>query len=166
MLRMNVDENVDGFASREDLTFLRLLQLADSALPIGALAHSFGLESLVAAEILTAKELPEFLRGYLQEAGMVEAVACREASQIARPQAESFSAARWIEINDSLSALKPARESRAASTVLGRNFLQATLLLGDCPVLRVAREASLGSSSLIHHSAAFGLISATLGFDE
>lgn len=97
---------------------------------------------------------------------MLEAVACREAWQLARPQAQSFPAARWIEMNDYLSALKPARESRAASAVLGRNFLQATLLLGDLPVLRTAREASLRSASLIHHSAAFGLVSGTFGFDE
>jgi|SRR5580704_657131 urease accessory protein len=160
------DAKSDHLSCSEDLAFLRLLQLADTALPIGALAHSFGLESLVAAEILTAGKLPEFLHGYLQEAGMLEAVACREASQLARPQVESFPAARWIEINDYLSALKPARESRTASAVLGRNFLQATLLLGDFPVLRAAREASLRSASLIHHSTAFGLVSATFGFDE
>src|SRR5271154_2125303 len=106
---MNVDENAGGFDSSEDLAFLRLLQLADSALPIGTLAHSFGLESLVSAEILTAGKLPDFLRGYLQEAGMLEAVACREAFQLARPRSERFPAARWIEINDSLSALNPAR---------------------------------------------------------
>jgi len=163
---MKVDANASDFSSLEDLAFLRLLQFADSALPIGALAHSFGLESLVAAEILTAKELPDFLRGYLQEAGVLEAVACREGSHLARPQAESFSSARWVEMNDSLSALKPARESRAASAVLGRNFLQAALLLDDFPVLRAAREASLSSASLIHHSTAFGLVSATFGFDE
>jgi urease accessory protein len=166
MLRMKADANANCFSSSEDLAFLRLLQLADSALPIGALAHSFGLESLVSGKILTAGKLPEFLRGYLQEAGMLEAVACREASQLARPQAESFPAARWVEINDYLSALKAARESRAASAVLGRNFLQATLLLGDFPVLRAAREASLSSASLIHHSTAFGLVSVTFGFDE
>jgi|SRR5579863_199351 len=160
------DANWDQFSCSEDLAFLRLLQFADSALPIGALSHSFGLESLVAAEILTSNKLPEFLRGYLQEAGMLEAVACREASRIARPQAESFPTARWIGINDSLSALKPARESRAASAVLGRNFLQAALLLSDFPVLRAAREASLRAASLIHHSAAFGLVSGTFGFDE
>jgi urease accessory protein len=166
MMRTKVDTNVNCSSSSEDLAFLRLLQLADSALPIGALAHSFGLESLVSAEILTAGELPDFLSGYLQEAGMLEAVACREASQFARPQAERLPPARWIEINDSLSALKPARESRAASAVLGRNFLQAALLLGDFPVLREAREASLGSASLIHHSTAFGLVSAAFGFEE
>jgi urease accessory protein len=163
---MKADANANDFSSSEDVAFLRLLQLADSALPIGALAHSFGLESLVSAEILTASKVPDFLGGYLQEAGMLQAVACREASQLARPQAQNFAVTRWIEMNDSLSALKPARESRAASAVLGRNFLQATLLLGDFPVLRAAREASLRSSSLIHHSAAFGLVSATFGFDE
>jgi urease accessory protein len=163
---MKVDTGANCLSSSEDLAFLRLLQLADSALPIGALAHSFGLESLVAAEILTAGKLPDFLTGYLQDAGMLEAVACREASRLARPQTENFPAVRWIEINDCLSALKVARESRAASAVLGRNFLQAALLLGDFPVLREAREASLGSASLIHHSTAFGLVSAVFGFDE
>jgi urease accessory protein len=157
------------FLDDEELAHLRLLHLADSALPIGGLAHSFGMESLVSAEILTVSELPEFLRGYLQEAGMVEAVACREAFQLLRHaavEAREFFVARWLEINDLLSALKPARESREASAALGRNFLQAAMGLGDFPVLREARGASLKSRSLLHHAAAFGLVSAVLEFEE
>ena len=46
---------------------LRLLQLADSALPVGAAAHSFGLESLIQEGLLGADELESFLRGYLEE---------------------------------------------------------------------------------------------------
>src|SRR5216683_3282336 len=61
---------------------LRLMHLADSALPIGSLAHSFGLESLVARELLSVAGLPEFLRGFLEEAGVLEAVFCREAWRI------------------------------------------------------------------------------------
>jgi urease accessory protein len=165
MLRMKPGPNQNCFSAPEDLAYLQLLHLADSALPIGALAHSFGLESLVSAEILTAGALPGFLHGYLQEAGMLEAVACREAFQIVA-QRSDFPGIRWIEINDCLSALKPARESRAASAALGRNFLQAALLLGEFTVLREAREASLKATSLIHHAAAFGLVSAAFAFEE
>ncbi|MGB7848027.1 MAG: urease accessory UreF family protein [Candidatus Acidiferrum sp.] len=166
MLPMNPDPNPNHSPSPEDLAFLRLLHLADSALPIGALAHSFGLESLVSVDLLKVADLPDFFLAYLLEAGILEAVACREAFPLARAEQPNFSASRWIEINDWLSALKPARESRAASATLGRNFLQAAFALGDFPVLYKAREASLKSMSPIHHAAAFGLVSATLAFDE
>jgi urease accessory protein len=158
-----------GFAAltpSEELAHLRLLHLADSALPIGSLAHSFGLETLVSAGMLQAADLQEFLRGYLQEAGTLEAVACREAFHLAQAHGEAFPAARWIELNDCLSALKPARESRAASATLGRNFLHGVMGVGDFPVLRKAREASLEFGGLIHQSAAFGLVSGALAFDE
>jgi len=163
---MNASLNQEFFSLPEDLAYLRLLHLGDSALPIGALAHSFGLESLVSAEILKVSDLPAFLHGYLQEAGMLEAVACREAFHLADAKNKKFEASRWIETNDSLSALKPARENRAASAALGRNFLQAVLAVEDSTVLQEAREASLKSKSLIHHAAAFGLVSATLSFEE
>jgi urease accessory protein len=158
-----------GFAAltlSEELAHLRLLHLADSALPIGSLAHSFGLETLVSTGMLQAADLPEFLRGYLREAGTLEAVACREAFHLAQADGEAFAAARWIELNDCLSALKPARESRAASTTLGRNFLHAVMGVGDFPVLRKAREASLEFGGQIHQSAAFGLVSGALAFDK
>lgn len=150
----------------EDLAHLRLLHLADSALPIGSLAHSFGLESLVNAEILQVQGLPEFLRGYLQEAGMLEAVACREAFQLVDGDGQEFPAARWVALNDFLSALKPARESREASATLGRNFLHAAMSVVDHPALPAAREAARQCHSLIHQSAAFGLVSAALRFDK
>lgn len=163
---MNPESNSDFTADPEHLAGLRLLHLADSALPIGSLAHSFGLESLVTAEILAARNLPDFFSGYLQEAGVLEAVACQQAFRLAAGADQEFSTAGWIELNDSLSALKPARESRSASAALGRNFLQAAMALGDFPTLRDARDASLTSHSLIHDAAAFGLVSAVLGFDE
>jgi urease accessory protein len=150
----------------EELAHLRLLHLADSALPIGSLAHSFGLETLVSAELLQVGDLPEFLHGYLQEAGTLEAVVCREAFQLTLAEGDEFPVAQWIEINDCLSALKPARESRAASATLGRNFLHAALGVDNSSVLREARLASLQSASLIHQSAAFGLVSGALGFEE
>lgn len=150
----------------DEVAYLRLMHLADSALPIGALAHSFGLESLASTEILHAGNLADFLEGYLQEAGMVESVACRAAFRMVHAIEQDASCLPWIELNDHLGALKPARESRDGSAALGRNFLNAVLALGDFPALRQAREALHQSGSAIHHCAAFGLASAVLGIGE
>jgi len=161
------DGNQRDFAAvAEELVFLRLLHLADSALPIGGLAHSFGLETLVSAGMLDVSDLSDFLLGHLQEAGMLEAVACREAYRLLATDDTDLLAARWVEINDYLSAMKCARESRAASASLGRNFLQAILRLGDFPALRETWDASLAAKSQIHHAAAFGLVSATFNLPE
>src|ERR1700722_11898068 len=148
-----------------NLARLRLLHLADSALPIGALAHSFGLESLVAAEIIQVRDLAGFLRGYLEESGLVDAVFCRAAHALAHAPPENLPLDRWLELNRLLSALKPARESRAGSASLGRNFLQTVLALGDFPLLRSALAASKSSpETVVHHAAAFSLASGVLAF--
>ena len=62
---MGADFNSIPFPPSEELAYLRLLHLADSAVPIGSLAHSFGLETLVSTEMLAAGDLPNFLHGYL-----------------------------------------------------------------------------------------------------
>lgn len=155
-----------------DLSDLRLLHLADSALPIGALSHSFGLESLTSAEILQVSNLPEFLHAYLEEAGTMEAVFCREAHRLSIESEIKFSPASWLNLNHRLSALKPARESRNGTAALGRNFLNAVAALGDYPILQAALQSTRESQTsttppaLIHHSTAFGLASGVLGFLE
>ena len=152
------------------VTELRLIHPADSALPIGALAHSFGLESLAAAGMLRVGELHGFLGAYLEEAGVMEGAYCRAAFRLAAAGPDSFSRERWLEINEWISALKPARESRQGSGALGKNFLQAVLALGEFPVLRRALETTRQSQNparaAIHHSTAFGLASGALSFDE
>jgi urease accessory protein len=150
-----------------DLAGLQLLHLADSALPIGSLAHSFGLESLVAREILHANGLFGFLCGYLEEAGAMEAVFCRAGFHLATGPSRAFAAERWLALNIRLSALKPARESRAGSAALGRNFLATVLALTEQSALREAFEVAKKPPAVaIHHSLAFGLASGALGFDE
>jgi urease accessory protein len=161
---MNSNEHYPSF--ERELADLRLLHLADSALPIGGLAHSFGLESLVSQELLGVSDLPEFLRGLLEEAGMVEAVFCREAFRLVQIGHGNFCADRWVELNDRLGALKPARESRAGSASLGKNFVTAAAGLGDFAMLREALEASKRAGSAVHHSLAFGLVGGVLEFVE
>src|SRR5215471_16934898 len=84
---------------------LELLQLADSALPVGGAAHSFGLETLVEEGVLHSQNLAGFLPEYVGECGRLDAVFVRRAW---RGKDAGLLTAE-------LSARRPARESRDAS---------------------------------------------------
>lgn len=150
----------------DQLPFLRLLQLADSALPIGSTAHSFGLETLTLEGHLDVEHLEVFLHDYLAENGTFEGVFCRLGHQLhSSPGIEHFTNG-WLEINGRLSAFKTARESRVASATLGRRFLQLVVALEETPQLRQAIQIARDKQTDIHYSIAFGLVGAILGIDE
>ncbi|HEY1014553.1 MAG TPA: hypothetical protein VGE07_17725, partial [Herpetosiphonaceae bacterium] len=85
------------------LRHLRLLQLADSALPIGAAAHSFGLETLADEGALTVDQLSSVMTSYLDQAGRQEAAFCHAAWALAF-DADALDA-RWPALNWRLAAL-------------------------------------------------------------
>ncbi|HYW71601.1 MAG TPA: urease accessory UreF family protein [Pyrinomonadaceae bacterium] len=148
------------------LHLLWLLQLSDSALPIGALNHSFGLETLVAEESLSAEGLEAFLRDYLQELAAVEILFCGAAYRLGRTNQDPFPIQPWLDLNVQFSAYKLARESRGASATLGRRLLQLVKGLTEDPILAAATAASRETETDIHHCAAFGLAAAALGIEE
>jgi urease accessory protein len=148
----------------DSLALLRLLQLADSALPIGATAHSFGLETLAAEGLLRVEQLETFLQDYLEETGALESIFCRLAYRLP-VQPETF-ADRWLALNERLSAYKTARESRVASATLGRRFLQLVAGLEQQPRFQQALYLSKEARGDIHYSTAFGLVGSILEVAE
>ncbi|HEX7734952.1 MAG TPA: urease accessory UreF family protein [Ktedonobacteraceae bacterium] len=149
--------------------FLQLLQLADSALPIGTAAHSFGLETLVAEQWLEVENLERFLGAYMAEAGMLECIFCLLGQHLGAYLEESTLEAaleRWLQLNARLSAFKTARESREASAALGRRLLQLALGLEVHPCLADFVRTAKIAGQATHHSVAFGLLGGLLQIDE
>lgn len=144
---------------------LQLLQLADSAVPIGSAAHSFGLETLAAEEAVTVEDLAQFLEDYLTEAGARDAAYCRAAHRLAEAPPDDFEP-RWLILNQQFSALQPARESRAAGATLGRRFLQLAANLTQFERLALALQSAKETGTDVHHAATFGLVAGTLGLSE
>jgi urease accessory protein len=142
------------------LSVLQLLQLADSALPVGSMSHSFGLEALVFDEDIETgvqgcpESLARYLADCLTEGLLIDAVSCREAHALAR-QGRPVS-----DLNRQISALKLARESRDASLTMGRRFAALAAALHPGPALnRLAKLEEL------HHSVAFGFTLSILAID-
>jgi urease accessory protein len=130
----------------EPAALLGLLQLADSAVPVGSAAHSFGLETLCEEAILEPGNIHQFLRNFLEETAQMEAVFVRRA----------WPRKNWRALNDELSARKPARESREASLTLGRRLAE---------LVNVWIGATVVDPGL-HYSVAFGAAGAALGVLE
>ena len=127
---------------------LRLLQIADSALPIGALSHSFGVESLASEGGLDVQDLLPFFTEWLAGTGHTEAVCCVLGHR-------AMTGMEWQRLNTIASAMRPARESREASLRLGRRFLKLAAALEPNLRLDFAGDA--------HLSIAFGVAGSVLG---
>jgi urease accessory protein len=142
---------------------LWLYQLADSALPIGTTAHSFGLETLAQEEEIQVSRLEAFLRDYLTENGLLESSFCRAAYLLgSEGHTKPLFVEEWLNLNESLGAFRLARESRAAGTALGRRFIQLVLNLDAKPELQTAWLAAKQAKIEIHYCTAFGLVGGVL----
>jgi len=148
------------------MKLLWLLQLSDSALPIGAMNQSLGLENLVVEESLDTDQLEAFLNAYLCEVGGFECLFCATAYRLGANSETEFDVQQWLDLNVKFSAFKLARESRGASATLGRRFLGLVTKLSQSAMLSTALESARQAEVEIHHSLAFGLAGAALGIDE
>ncbi|HTS49102.1 MAG TPA: urease accessory UreF family protein [Bryobacteraceae bacterium] len=145
---------------------LKLQQFADSALPIGGASHSFGLEFLTDAQLLTADGLEAFLVDYLNEAGALEAAYCSASCALAKSVFDARALDQWLDWNTELGARKLARESRDASAAMGRRLLDLAARVSGIPLLLGARELPSSTGVELQLAPCFGLVAGAIGIDS
>jgi urease accessory protein len=102
---------------------LRLLQISDTAFPTGSFSHSMGLESFAeAGELESAEDLKSLVKLYLRSLTTSDCVALRASC------GAEFE--KLLRIDRLLSATKPTRELRTASSSTGKRFLVSVSALG------------------------------------
>jgi urease accessory protein len=144
--------------------FLALLQLADSALPIGAFAFSNGLEMYAAQGLVTdAATLQTWLKDVLHHAvhpGHLLPVALAHRATAVQEWA------RLEQLDQRLTAMKHPRELREASMKLGQGLLR--LAQQVWPGAARERWHTLRQQGMVlgHHAVVLGLLGCELGLAE
>ena len=143
---------------------LRLLQISDSALPIGGYTHSWGLEAAIARRIVTdAESLEQFVRNWLWHAlgpleGVVVACSCRAGTV---PDWEMLTGANLL-----LTASIAPPSIRAACREMGEQLLSlaSTWVWSARGIAAFEAGTADGRDHRIwNHPAVFGLLGALAG---
>jgi urease accessory protein len=134
---------------------LSLLQLSDPALPIGAYAHSGGLETYVQAGTVLD---PATAREYITQL-LSTSIHYTDAALLALTHKNPH---RLEELNQLAEAVKQPKEIREASRLLGRRLLTIFTTTGAIPT-RPEPEATRPEN--LHYAIAFGYCAAALNID-
>jgi urease accessory protein len=139
---------------------LRLLQISDTAFPTGSFSHSMGLEAFAeAGELGSAQDLKSLVDLYLRSLATSDGVALRAACDAELE--------KLLRIDRRLSATKPTRELRTASSATGKRFLVSVSALGvgDAGHLGEFTAAVQAGASPGNLAVGFGVVASPLGLD-
>ena len=139
---------------------LRLLQLSDSALPIGGYMHSWGLESAIARrQVFDAPTLEQWTRDWLRHSlGPLEGV-------LAGAAWRATTGAQLLRAAEILTASLSPPTIRRASLQMGEQLasLGSTWGWSSAGIARFEREVGAEHR---HHAIVFGLLARLAGADE
>ncbi len=140
------------------LSLLRLLQIADSGFPSGGFSFSNGLEGLAHLGVLPDEAaIAQTIRVQLEEglSGIdLPAVSHAHRYAIAR-NFESI-----LELDLLLTAMRPVGAFFAASTRVGRRFLESACAIFEDSFISRYRTSVKCEAAAGHHATAFGVVSA------
>jgi urease accessory protein len=141
---------------------LSLLHFADSTLPTGGYAHSFGLETYCQAGIVVDGDgVMRFLTAQLEGAtGPCDATAAVAVLGAAR----EYDMDSCRRLDETLEAMKPVREFREGSRQMGRQTLRVASSLTDDTRLKAYLDDVNAGRAPGHHATAFGMTGGALGW--
>ena len=153
-------------------SLLTLLQLVDSFFPMGAFAHSFGLETYVQQNLVTNRaafeeQLKAALHYGIRNTDAIAVALAHKAAQIALENRSSASASikQVIDLDTRLTALKLPRESRAGSIQIGKQFLRNARRLFTDETLDAYEKRIRSGECAGHHAIAYGLTTAAASIE-
>jgi len=145
----------------DDVSWLLLQQLLDSALPIGGFSHSFGLETMVQeGRVRTAADLERYAETMLlQNWATLDAMIVKAVYECPPDDWE-----RAWRIERLVHLQRAASESRAAAEKMGRRLLRLAADIHPGLDLSPLGEAFRSGRCLATHPLVFGFLCRRLGF--
>lgn len=144
-----------------DFALLQLIQIHDSAFPIGSYTQSYGMETYIQEDLIrTKEELVAFCTSFLFH-NLVhgDAILIKEAYLAAGNQDVD----RLLYLEQVCGAMKLAKESRDASVNLGRQFIRTVTPLGTDDFLSAWKERIDSKIIKGHYAILYGIYSAAKG---